>query len=105
MRLISFLVVFFLNFYGNIFSFAKECNYKKIMVKRTTWGFGSWCIVSEIHLKLSGYGSAFGFCQFRDGSKYYGKIDNAGTFSWCLLRVLDDDMKVVYPRSDSGLPK
>ncbi len=72
-------------------------NYKQIKVRRTTWG-ESYAIVKKLHFKHNSdkYPKAYGYCKFSDGSEKLGKIDNAGTFSWVLIDVLEDDLKLVY---------
>lgn len=80
--------------YDNIMNLAKKNGYKKIMVIRESWGYGNWCIVDKLVLKLNGYGYAYGFIKYANGSSMSGMISCAGNYSWRVIKVLEEDLKV-----------
>lgn len=82
--------------YNNIMNLAKENNYKKIMVMRNSWGYGSWCIVDKVVLKSNGYGYAYGIIKYSDGNNISGSIPCAGNYAWRVIKVLDEDMEVEH---------
>ncbi len=83
--------------YDNIFNLAREHNLKKIMVVKSTWGYGNWCIVNKVAFKPDGkYGFAYGHVNYSDGNKTNGKIPNAGVYKWRVIKVLEEDLEVEY---------
>jgi len=76
----------------NVFQLAKEAGYKKIMISRDTWG-NSFAIVNSVQLK-GDYGKAYGYTRYSDGTQRTGEIKCAGTYSWDLIKVLDESMSV-----------
>ena len=83
--------------YDNIISLAKQNGFKKIMIMRNSWANGNWCIVNKVAIKPDGkYGFAWGYTKYSNGNTYNGKIDCAGTYAWRVIKVLEDDMDVVY---------
>ena len=83
--------------YNNIILLAKEHNFKKIMIMRNSWGYGNWCIVNKVAIKPDGiYGFAWGHTHYSDGNKVNGKIGCAGTYAWRVIKVLEEDMEVIY---------
>ncbi len=82
--------------YKNIMELAKESGYKKIRIKRNTWG-NSWGIVEKVSLKRNGrYGFAYGHIHYSNGNIVDGEIKSAGTFAWKTIEILNDDMEVEY---------
>lgn len=82
--------------YDNIMALAKKANYKKIMIMRDSWANGNWCIVNKVMIKPDGiYGHAIGHIHYSDGNTKNGNIPCAGTFSWRIIKILDDDMEVI----------
>ncbi len=80
--------------YTNIMLLAKESEYKKIKVKRDTWG-NSWCIVNKVCLKQNGkYGLAYGHIEYSNGNFVDGEIPCAGNYSWRTVEVLSEEMDV-----------
>ena len=82
--------------YDNIIALAKKSNYKKIMIIRDSWENGNWCIVNKIVIKPDGkYGYAYGHIHYTNGNTKNGNISCAGTYTWRIIKVLEDDMEVV----------
>ena len=83
--------------YTNIMALAKESNFKKIIIMRSTWGKGNWCRVDKVELNPDGiYGFAYGHIEYRDGNILDGKIKCAGCYQWRTIKVLNDDMEVIH---------
>lgn len=83
--------------YDNIISLAKKHNYKKIMIMRNSWNKGNWCIVNKVIVNKDGkYGDAIGHIHYADGNKENGYISCAGTYAWRVIKVLEEDMEVVF---------
>lgn len=80
--------------YDNIMNLAKAHGFKKIMIVRSTWMFGSWCVVNEVCIAENGYGSAYGYTHYSNGNTTVGEIECAGNYSWRVVKVLDEKMKV-----------
>jgi len=80
--------------YDNIMNLAKNHNFKKIMVMRNTWKFGSWCIVNRVHFAEDGYGSAWGYTHYSNGHTDMGEIICAGNYVWKVVKVLDEDLEI-----------
>ena len=87
--------------YDNIMSLAKKHGLKKIMIMRNSWGDGSWCIVNKVVFKPDEkYGYAYGHIRYSNGNKSNGSIPSAGTYSWRVIKVLDEDLEIVYQKSE-----
>ena len=85
------------NEYDTILSLAKKNNFKKIMIMRDSWSVGNWCIVNIINIKPDGkYCYAFGHIKYSNGNTFNGRLPAENTYSWKLIKVLDEDMKVNY---------
>ncbi len=83
--------------YENIMNLAKKYNFKKIMIMRDSWNNGNWCIVNKVVFKPDeNYGFAYGHIHYKDGNKVNGAITCAGTYAWRVIKVLEEDMEVVY---------
>ena len=83
--------------YDNIIRLAQKHDFNKIMIKRNSWGDGSWCIVNEVDIKSDGiYGYARGHIHYSNGNTKNGMIPCAGTYAWRVIKVLDEKMKVKY---------
>ena len=80
--------------YDNIMNLAKKHRFKKIMVMRNTWKFGSWCIVNQVHFTDNGYGRAWGYTHYSNGNTDMGEIRCAGNYAWKVVKVLDEDMEI-----------
>lgn len=79
--------------YQNIVELAKENNYKEIMVQRDSWGKGGYGIVNELVLKSEDdkYGRyCLMYVHYANGNTKYNERMPSGTYSWKLLKVLDD---------------
>ncbi|OJF94683.1 hypothetical protein [Alkalibacterium sp. 20] len=85
------------NEYDNIMNLAKKHDLKKIMIMKDSWCEGSWCIVDKVKFKPdSKYGFAYGRIQYKNGKTSNGSIPSAGTYSWRVIKVLEDDLEVEY---------
>lgn len=85
------------NEYDTILSLAKKNNFKKIMIMRDSWSVGNWCIVNIINIKPDGeYCYAYGYIKYSNGNTFNGRLPAENTYSWKLIKVLDEDMKVNY---------
>lgn len=83
--------------FENIMGLAKKHNLKKIMVMKDSWANGNWFIVNKLIFKPDGkYGFAFGHIHYKDGNTKNGNIAGAGTYSWRVIKVLEDDLEVEY---------
>ena len=81
--------------YKNIMQLAKENGYKKIKIKRNTWG-ESWAVVEKLKLNPHNeYGKAYGHIEYSNGNIEDGEIGCAGNFSWRVVEVLDEDMMLL----------
>lgn len=81
--------------YDNIFHLAKKAGFKKIRVKRETWG-KSYAIIDRVEYKSANYGYAYGCAYYSNGNIVSGEIGCAGCYQWCTLEILDEDMEVEY---------
>ncbi len=88
--------------YTNIMRLAKAHDYHKLVVKRNTWG-GSSCYVFAVDITPNGYGRAYGYTRYSDGSTMTGPVDNAGTQSWKVIRVLDEFMRGTITHADGSV--
>ena len=83
--------------YDNIICLAKKHNFKKIMIMRNSWNYGNWGIVNKVLIKPENkFGFAFGHTHYANGNTENGQIGCAGNFAWRVIKVLDEDMEVVY---------
>lgn len=81
--------------YDNIMNLAREHNYKKIVVMKISWGEGGWCIVDKVVYNADGkYGKAYGHIHYRNGNEVDGEIPSAGTYSWRVIKVLEENLIV-----------
>lgn len=81
--------------YNTILNLIKASNFKKIMIMRNSWGFGSWCIVNKIVLKDDNRLSyALGHIHYKDGNTSTGSIDGANTYSWKTIKIFNEDIEV-----------
>lgn len=81
--------------YKNVMQLAKENEYKKIKIMRNTWA-KSWAIVEKLKLnKHNEYGKAYGHIEYFDGTIKDGEIDCAGTYSWHVIEVLDEEIELL----------
>lgn len=89
--------------YDTIMNLAKNNNFKKIMVMRDSWGYGSWCIVNKVMLNSDErYGLALGHIHYSDGNVKNGLIDAASTYSWKVIKVFDEMMDVEHFSNKNG---
>lgn len=42
------------------------------------------------------YGCAYGRIHYKDGNKINGSIPGAGTYSWRGIKVLEEDLEILY---------
>ena len=42
------------------------------------------------------YGCAYGHIHYKDGNKINGSIPGAGTYSWRVIKVLEEDLEILY---------
>lgn len=84
------------NDYDTILSLARKNNFKKIMIIRDSWNGENWCIVNAIKIKPDGkYCRPYGYIKYANGDTFNGYLPAANTYSWKLIKVLDEDMKVI----------
>ena len=82
--------------YDTILSLAIKSNFKKIMIIRDSWNAGNWCIVNSIEIKPDGkYCRPYGHIKYANGDTFNGYLPAVNTYSWKLIKVLDEDMKVI----------
>ena len=81
----------------NIINLTKKNNNKKIMIKKTSWGKGTWCIVNKvIYNDYNEYGDAYGYINYKNENTKNGMIQGSCTYSWNLIKVLDEDLEIEY---------
>ncbi len=82
--------------YDTILSLAKKSNFKKIMIMRDSWNAGNWCIVNTIKIRPNGkHCNPYGYIKYVNGNTFNGYLSADNTYSWKLIKVLDEDMKVI----------
>lgn len=86
--------------YDTIANLCRENNFKKIMVIRNSWEYGNWCIVNKVIFKEDKrYCNACGHINYKNGNKINGLIEGASTYSWKLIKVLDEEMDIEYSKN------
>ena len=87
--------------YDTILSLAKKSNFKKIMIMRDSWNAGNWCIVNRIKIRANGKEcNAYGYIKYADGNTFNGYLPANNTYSWKLIKVLDEDMEVILSKHE-----
>ena len=82
--------------YDTILSLVRESNFKKIMIIRDSWNAGNWCIVNSIEIKTDGeHCKPYGYIKYTNGNTFNGYLPASNTYSWKLIKVLDEDIKVI----------
>ncbi len=82
--------------YDTILSLVRESNFKKIMIMRDSWNTGNWCIVNSIEINPDGeHCKTYGYIKYANGNTFNGYIPASNTYSWKLIKVLDEDIKVI----------
>lgn len=92
--------------YTNIIELARRADFKKIMIKRNSWSYGSNCIVNQIVLKdnkdetYCAY--VLGHIKYSNGTRRTGVIECANTYAWRTIKVFEDEeIKVVKKGEES----
>lgn len=82
--------------YDTILSLARKSNFKKIMIMRDSWNAGNWCIVNTIKIRHDGkHCNPYGYIKYANGNTFRGYLPADNTYSWKLIKVLEEDMKVI----------
>jgi len=82
--------------YDTILLLAKKSNFKKIMIMRDSWNAGNWCIVNAIRIIPNAkYCNPYGYIKYANGNTFNGYLPADNTYSWKLIKILDEDRKVI----------
>ena len=81
--------------YDTILSLARKNNFKKIMIMRYS------CIVNSIEIKPNGeHCKTYGYIKYANGNTFNGHFPADNTYSQKLIKVLDEDIKVIKSKNE-----
>lgn len=87
--------------YDTILALARKSNFKKIIIIRDSWNTGNWCIVNSIEIKPDGeHCKPYGYIKYSNGNTFKGYLPADNTYSWKLIKVLDENMKVIKSKNE-----
>ena len=87
--------------YDTILALARKSNFKKIMIIRDSSNPANRCIVNSIEIKPDGeHCKPYGYIKYSNGNTFKGYLPADNTYSWKLIKVLDENMKVIKSKNE-----
>lgn len=90
---------------GNLTECLKDFCYHRLLVTNPVhWHYpGNYAYISRIAINDENdrFFECFGYVQYSDGKRVYGKIPNGGCYEWYVLKAYDDTFVDVMKKKGS----